>query len=371
MFYTIGFLLIAFGICDVFAEKVNRKRVLIILMFSLWVILSTRGFLGTDWYFYYPSFMDGTYIYEKGYMIYTSIIGGIYKNFIFYQSFTLALDFICLYFLFRKYTKYSVLTFALFFCIQGLFLEVDLLRNMKSILLFMFSLKYLQEKKLIPYLLLNIIGVSFHASSILYLPLYFLLDRDYNKKIILFLFLLGSIIYIGSFNILINFFNEISPYLKGGLGDRIENYISIIPKNIPRGLNMFYLERVVLFLIAFIYEKNRVLKNIAYLSIGIFLYTSELGILSTRIGILFIFITWILYSNSLLYVERKKQMMLLIVTISLFRLWTSLSYPGNEINYNSKNLFLRDFNFKSREKELIESKKYLKDSYGKELLIQY
>lgn len=371
MFYIIGFILLGIGLCELYFEKFEKNKTLIILMIGLWIILSSRGFLGTDWYFYYPSFMEKTYIYEKGYMLYTSLIGGIYKSYPFYQSITLGIDFICLYFLFKKYSKYPILTFGIFYCIQGLFMEVELLRNMKAIILFMFSLRFIENKKIIPYMLLNIVGVSFHQSAILYLPLYFILRIKYDRKIILTLFVLGSLIYICNIDILISSLEKISMFLGGNLGNKIDNYIKVIPKNIPRGINMFFLERVLLFIIAYFYEKNNILKNIAFISIYIFLYTSELSIVSVRIGTLFIFITWLLYSRVFDNFKYKKTTSILILIICVFRLHIGLSYPGNKINYSSENLFFKKLNYQKREKELIESKKYLESSHGKELLIQY
>jgi hypothetical protein len=48
-----------------------------------------------------------------------------------------------------------------------------------------------------------------------------------------------------------------------------------------------------------------------------------------------------------------------------------MMFPGNKINYKYENAIFNKLNYEKREKELIESKKYLKESHGKELLIQY
>lgn len=371
MLLGISLLLLGFGIFDIFYENKNKSKILIILMVVIWILLSTRGFLGTDWYFYYPSFMSNTYIYEKGYMLYSFLIGSIYKNYTFFQSITLGIDFICLYFIFKKYCKYYILAFVIFFSIQGLFMEVELLRNMKAIILFIFSLKYIEERKFIPYIILNLIGVSFHQSAILYIPLYYLLNINFNKKLIISLFLLGSLIYLSNFDFILNSLDSFGNYLNGSIGEKIDNYLKVIPKNIPRGLNLFYIERVILFLIAYYYEKNKILKNIGYLSVFIFLYTSELSIISLRIGILFIFITWFLYARAFEYINKKVILSFLIGTICIFRIYINFSYPGNKINYKYENSFIYKLNYKKREKELIESKKYMKSFYGKELLLQY
>ena len=64
-------------------------------------------------------------------------------------------------------------------------MEFNLYRNTKSFSLFLLSLPYLQNRKLLPYLLLNMTGCLFHISSMIYLPLYFVLYRKMSKEIIL------------------------------------------------------------------------------------------------------------------------------------------------------------------------------------------
>ncbi|MEG0817728.1 EpsG family protein, partial [Cetobacterium sp.] len=314
-----------------------------------------------------------TYIYEKGYMIYTTFIAGIYRNYIFYQLITGTIDIVVLYYIFKKYCKFPILTFAIFFSIQGLQMEVELLRNMKAIILFLISIKYIEERKIFPFLLLNFMGITFHWSALVYLPMYYILNFKYNKKFIVSVFILGSICYVFDIKILANLLEKLEFITSGPLKEKILNYRSILPVESFRGLNLFYFERLVLFFIAYFYEKNNILKNSAYIWISIFLFTSELSIVSVRIGILFIYSVWIIFSRGVEIENKKISYSLLSVILFLcgFRLHNNLNFPGNKINYRYQNAIFNKLDYEKREVELKESKKFLKDSHGKELLIQY
>ncbi|MGL4999382.1 MAG: EpsG family protein [Cetobacterium sp.] len=371
-FISIAIIFIAFGIYDVFSENLDRKKIILksILIFTV-LLLGTRGFLGWDWYFYYPSFMEGTYIYEKGYMLYTSLIKQIFKSYIFYQFVTLTLDFIALYYIFKSYCKYKIMAFAIFFCIAGFHMEVELLRNMKAIILFLFSLKYIEERKIIPFLILNLIGFSFHTSAIFYLPMYYILNYNYRDRIVFLIFSIGSFYYLFQINGLQNFMNYDWSFLPYVLQNKILSYREVLTQNSFRGFNYFYFERAICFYLAFKYEKNRVLKNSLYLYIFIFLFTSELSIASFRVGILFIYSSWFVLARSIEKIKNKYLIVFLITFVSLSRISRSLLFPGNVINYRYQNVIFSELDYEKRSLELIKSKTYLKESYGKELLIQY
>ncbi|MEG0236701.1 MAG: EpsG family protein [Cetobacterium sp.] len=372
IFISIALILLMLGIYDVFSEnKVQKEKILKGIIIILIIFLGTRGFLGWDWYFYYPSFMNSTYIYEKGYMLYTSLIRGFFRNYIFYQLITTTIDFIAIYFIFKKYCKYPIMAFAIFFSIQGLHIEVELLRNIKAMILFLFSIQYIRERKITPFLILNILGILFHTSAVFYLPMYFILNYNYKNKIIMATFILGSIYYLLDLKIFHLIFKLNFEYLPDIFENKLINYRSIVPKELIRGLNLFYLERAFIFFLAYKYEKDLIIKNSAYIWIFIFLFTSELSIVSLRIGILFIYGAWLVLTRAIENVKNKKNLIIIICLLCFVRIYRSMIFPGNKINYKYENAIFNKLDYKKREKELIESKKYLKESHGKELLIQY
>ena len=185
------------------------------------------------------------------------------------------------------------------------------------------------------------------------------------------IFILGSMYYLLDLKIFHLIFKLNFEYLPKILENKLINYRDIIPKELIRGLNLFYLERAFVFFLAYKYEKDLIIKNSAYIWIFIFIFTSELSIVSLRIGILFIYGAWLVLTRAIENVENKKILIMIICLLCFIRIYKSMMFPGNKINYKYENAIFNKLNYEKREKELIESKKYLKESHGKELLKQY
>ncbi|UYI80136.1 MAG: EpsG family protein [Fusobacterium varium] len=130
----------------------------------------------------------------------------------------------------------------MYFGIHGIALEIDMMRNIKSILLFLCSIKYIKERKPVVFIALNILGMMFHSSSAIYFPMYFILNIKWNRKFILGLFVLGNIYYLSNLRLIVNGIRAFSGYLPGGIGQKIAGYISIIPSDFPLGFSIFYIE---------------------------------------------------------------------------------------------------------------------------------
>lgn len=372
IFFIVTIILFLFGIYDVFGKNQKIKEYLLkgILIFLV-LFLGTRGFLGWDWYFYYPSFMSNEYIYEPGYMFYSTLIGSIFKNYIFYQFITTLIDIIILYFIFKRYCKYKIMAFAIFFSIQGFYMEVELLRNFKTILLFLISLEYIEKKNIYMFYLLNAIGFLFHKSALLYFPMYFILDRNYNKKVIVNIFILGSLYYIFDFKFM-KILSELNiEYFPEIFKEKFLLYKEYLFLDLKRGVNIFYIERLLAFYFTYKYEQNKLIKNSVYIWVFLFLFTSELSIASLRISILFIYGAWLVFVRVLENEKIKVLGFVLITLLGLIRMYNSLIFPGNKINYVYENVFFYPLDYQKREQDIKKSKKFLKESFGKELLIQY
>lgn len=364
------------GIYDVVGrDKKIKKRAYVGALILLGIFFGTRGFIGWDWYHYYPSFMEEKYIYEPGYMALSRFIGRIYKNYNFFVFINSAIDFVAIYFIFKRWSKYPILTLALYFGVQGIPMEVDLMRNIKSILLFLFSLEYIERRKPIPFILLNGLGILFHGSSAIYLPMYFILNRKWDKRFILGLFILGNIYYLLNPKFIIGGFELLGRGLGGSWEDKILGYLSVVPRELENEVTFFYLERIVLFVFAFTVSKNEIIKNSVYVWIFIFLFTSEISIASVRIGILFVYSCWFLLSEipSVVNTRIEKEIgVALAISIALFRFYNHVSFPGNQMVYPYENIFIgKNGSYEERSQILIEARKTVGDAHGKELLLQY
>ena len=383
-----GFLLLG-GAVDVFGKNERKKHMLFVFSIILLIgFLGLRGFIGWDWWAYYPSYnnLPGGFNYEIGYEIWSNIfykIGLSYHHFTFINT---VADILILAYVLKKYSKYPIFSMFLFLAVQGLSFEVDLLRNAKAVLLFIISIQFIKERKIIPFLILNILGMTFHMSSVIYLPMYFILNRNYNRKIILPLIILGNIYYLFDTKLFIHILEYMSSILPAAVGGKITSYLSIIPQNYKLPVGTLYFERLVTFIMVFFFlhkEKNHrekenpyslIMENSFYIFYLIFLFTSEFFIASTRIGILFIYANWFLWGDiieNLRNTKIKVAVFLIAVLIGGNRIYNHFDFNGNKILYRYENIITDHKSYEEKMKDLGRARKFKDEADGKELLILY
>ena len=383
-----GFLLLG-GAVDVFGKNERKKHMLFVFSIILLIgFLGLRGFIGWDWWAYYPSYnnLPGGFNYEIGYEIWSNIfykIGLSYHHFTFINT---VADILILAYVLKKYSKYPIFSMFLFLAVQGLSFEVDLLRNAKAVLLFVISIQFIKERKIIPFLILNILGMTFHISSIIYLPMYFILNRNYSRKIILPLIILGNIYYIFDTKLFIHILEYMSSVLPAAVGGKIISYLSIIPQNYKLPIGTLYFERLVTFIMVFFFlykekgsrEKENqyslIMENSFYIFYLIFLFTSEFFIASTRIGILFIYANWFLWGDiieNLRNTKIKAAVFLIAVLIGGNRIYNHFDFNGNKILYRYENIITDHKSYEEKMKDLGRARKFKDEADGKELLILY
>lgn len=95
-------------------------------------------------------------------------------------------------------SKYPVLSVILFFTTNVYFISMNMIRQSIATAFFIVSIPYIKEKKFFKYFILNIIAISIHSTSIVYLFLYFLLKKKLKIKniiiIILIIMLFGGLL---------------------------------------------------------------------------------------------------------------------------------------------------------------------------------
>lgn len=383
-----GFLLLG-GAVDVFGKNERKKHMLFVFSIILLIgFLGLRGFIGWDWWAYYPSYnnLPNGFNYEIGYEIWSNIfykIGLSYHHFTFINT---VADILILAYVLKKYSKYPIFSMFLFLAVQGLSFEVDLLRNAKAVLLFIISIQFIKERKLIPFLILNILGMTFHMSSVIYLPMYFILNKNYSRKIVFPLIILGNIYYLFDTKLFIHILEYMSSVLPAAVGGKITSYLSIIPQNYKLPIGTLYFERLVTFIMVFFFlhkEKNHrekenpyslIMENSFYIFYLIFLFTSEFFIASTRIGILFIYANWFLWGDiieNLRDTKIKAAVFLIAVLIGGNRIYNHFDFNGNKILYRYENIITDHKSYEEKMKDLGRARKFKDEADGKELLILY
>lgn len=303
-------------------NKVCRAVQEKIAFLLLFVFLGLRGFIYSDWYAYYNAFLEAptffstlnelsyffnesTYgsVWEKGFCFFLVSCKTLIPQWWFFQS----LSFLCnilvdIYFIKQFTKKHVVLGLCFYFIFGGMLYDINLMRNSKAILLFIISLRYAADRKILPYMLLNTLGFLFHSSSIVFLPLYFLLSRVPNKSLLWIIFFVGNIFYL--FQIrwcspIIAFFAE---NFGGLIATKAAQYLANERWATGYGISIGYLERTMTFVLTMHYFqsflRNRYtipLLHCMFIYLFSHLYLSEMSILTSRIPILFIFAYWPLY----------------------------------------------------------------------------
>ena len=311
-YYIVFLFLFSLAISVNNKSRVQQRDKLRLSFILLIIFIGLRGYVYSDWISYLAFFeevpflfdlqlfdLTERFIFEPGFIIYTSCIKSICNNFHFFIFLSSLIDLWILLLAFKKYLKNPILGFAIFFAISGLSMEFNLLRNMKSIMLFLISLKFVQEKSFGKYFIFNMIGYLFHQTSLLYIPLYFVLGRNWNRKFIILLFILANIIYLLQIPICQPMILKIVELIGGDI--MIRKAIDYFTSNVEYGFSVAYIERVITFLILISFYDKLVTKKSNILFSNIFIayfliYTLcwDMNIVSSRGSMLFILGYWFL-----------------------------------------------------------------------------
>lgn len=287
-----------------------------LLSFSILLIfLGFRGYIYSDVFSYYgfysslPKNLDNSIYdigWEKGFVLYTAIIKYFNANYTVYQFISVFIDLLLLKKCADIYLteKYRPFVFLFYYVFYGFIVEVNLLRNIKSILLFFIALQYL-GKNFLKYFLLILVACLFHISSIIYIPLYFVLNKKFEKRIILALYIVGLVICLLRINYILAILSRFSGVLPGKISSKVNFYINSKAYNQRYSLGFGFIERLCSF--TFIYyffyiknyrnltERETIFFNIAFIYFSIFLYFSELNILVERLPYLFVIGYWVCF----------------------------------------------------------------------------
>lgn len=300
----------------------------------LLLFIGLRGHVYSDFISYYPFFKElptidkldllaNDWLFEPGFVIYSSLLKTICSDYFVWVFINTTIDLFIFRFVFKKYTHSQILPFIFFLAYQGLTIEFNLYRNAKALDLFLLSLPYLRSRKLCPYLILNMIGMTFHASAFLYIFLYFILYRNFSSVFIWLILLLSNIVFLGK----IHFLSEILP--KVGLFSDGEAFVKLLEyQKMEReyGFSLGYFERTFsIFICFFLKEKlfmqnemNRIFFNASLCYYFIFMISSDVMVFAERIPLLLIFSYWILFANIFKLRFRLRKLILPIFFLMAF-----------------------------------------------------
>lgn len=178
-----------------FKNKLVRNEYGLVLLIFIGIVLfdGLRWEMGTDWLNYLKNFENINQRFtpgmEIGFNYYVSFIASLTKN---YSVYLLITSFLIYYGTIYKSYFISDKGFAsIFIIISMLTWYSGGQRQMLACSIFILSIPYILERRFLMYFIFSMIGLSFHISYIILIPLYFLYGISHKKFIIINLIFIG------------------------------------------------------------------------------------------------------------------------------------------------------------------------------------
>ena len=320
---------------------------------ALYVIFfGFRGFIGADWNNYYPfynelpSLFSGQFgtsdnLFEPGFVLFSTICKTISSNYHFFILINALVNVLLLDIFIRRHLndRQYVLGIMIFLLMGGIINEIDLLRASKAVLLFMISIKYIQSRKLFKFLLINAIGLSFHSTTLLFLPLYFIVNRKFSIKPILLIWIIGNAIFL----LQVEYIKPVLTFLASIFGASyslmLSMYLDSDVFNTAYGFSLGFIERTFSFVVlAFFHNRlytqgiySKIFINIFYIFIFCNLIFGEFYILQARVGLMLSFTYMIIWPMVYRAVQKKLLRQTLSLVFGLYVIFKTISYTGSVI----------------------------------------
>ena len=368
--FVVFILFIFVGIENKYYRNNTKKSISISSAIIILLFIGFRGHIQTDFIQYYPFFQSlnnidsvgyniSTTVFEPGFVIYSTIVKQIFNNYYIWIFINTTIDIFVFTWLFKKYSCSVALSWIFFILFSGLVLEFNLLRNSKAIVLFLISIPYIEKRRLIPFLLLWSLEMTLHLSSILYLPMYWLINRQYNRKLIIIMFLFVNFLLFTKTNITSMLIDTMTRFMSED--DRISmKAVGYFLKGEENTLSLGYIEKTSIFILCVIYYKklyeinksNLIFCNAFFIYYILWYMFSDVKVFVERFPILFAFSYWIICPN-LIFLLRVKTRSLIIPIIFLFSIFKIVSIT-NQRPYYYENIIWGISSYEQRQ-ELINS----------------
>lgn len=168
-------------------SKIKNKHIVDGLILLLFIVFAGGRICGLDYKSYERYFDESQMgilsifnnISEPGFILLCKIVP-TYRILLFTVA---AISVVCIYFSFRKEKCTGIIfMLSLFFATYFLFYNMGVMRQGIAISICLYSLRYIESKDKRFFLLL-LVALSFHISSICFLPMYFVGNKKFPKKV--------------------------------------------------------------------------------------------------------------------------------------------------------------------------------------------
>ena len=301
---------------------VRQNRILavrIVAVVLAVIFFGLRGHILTDFIIYFRFFqnldasqlMSGESIYAPGFVLKAYLSKLIFDNYHFWIFVSSSIHVVVLSVVFKKYLGNVSLGLVFFLAYRGILIEINLMQNFMAILLFFLSIPYLYRRQLLPYLFLNVIGMSFHITSVLFLPLYLVLNRNTGMRAGFTIIAVANVFYFGGSDLLVRAAHWVVS--NSGFAS-LEGFLYFFVDTSSYQLSFGFLERtLIIILMTFYCEKIKsdipygsVFYNLALLYYFSFLLFSPIDVLADRIPTLFLLSYWVVIPALIIHKHRYR-----------------------------------------------------------------
>lgn len=271
---------------------------------------------------------DHSWWWDKGFVIFTMFTKLVSNDFRFFVFVNTLIDITLFAVCIKRYSCNFLVTILAFLAFQGILTEINLFRNIKSILLFLFSIKYIENRKWYYFFPINLLGYTLHSSALLFFPMYWLLNIRFQLKYVIVVVSVITFIYLLQLNVIENLIFQYIP-AEGVVSNKLNVYMDIDEESV---LSIGTFERLITLLLSIwvYYKTNNPSKifTILFNSFLVFYVTYSLfgfnPVFRDRIPYLFIYSYWFLYPFLFNYVVARRRYLRFIFYLLFFvKIYTS------------------------------------------------
>lgn len=338
------FLLLSLAYFYTHVGKQQQKRINIVCFVLLTLFFGLHGEMGNDWQNYCFIYENDTWLnlldffrnpfstkmMEPGFVTLLMIcrsIGLPFQGFIFIIA---VITNVLLYRFLIQHEANIPLSLFLILCFGGIELEINFLRSAIALLLFLNSIAFIASRRPVAFVLMNLLGICFHVSALLYLPCYFLYKLRISARWYVSISLFCFILYVAHIP-LATFGVYIIDWALGN-NEQMSSFQLIGSENI-RTIPLGVIERV-LTLLAVMTNKNKIESRglcmnffvnsyLVYFFFAFFLW--DIPIVNNRFALMFIYGYWILWPTLPEFIKSNWQKWIVIAIMIIYCLLRILS----------------------------------------------
>lgn len=180
------FVYILLLVCCILGSITKKQYFLAVIFIILTVFSGFRYYVGVD-YINYVKIFEGYDGYSSREVGFSFVLDFLHRIGASYQLMFLLMAIVMQYFVYKIFKRYSYSIWTsvlIYFCISTFYIATfNGTRQYLAIAIFIWAIQYIEQRKFIKYLVsILLAAVLFHESVLMFIPLYFVLDKNIGLK---------------------------------------------------------------------------------------------------------------------------------------------------------------------------------------------